>query len=97
MCPHSQTATTSAPTRDIQKRCQKVKTTEAGIRNQDQRRNQVGRRMTCPSHGFRKGTTGGKGGEIYKVTDPSDDDAANPKEGTLRCGVTQNKPLWICL
>ncbi|PWA70800.1 Amb a 1-like protein [Artemisia annua] len=47
------------------------------------------------AQGFAKGTTGGKGGEIYKVTNPSDDDAANPKEGTLRCGVTKNKPLWI--
>ncbi|KAM0058808.1 putative pectate lyase [Helianthus debilis subsp. tardiflorus] len=45
--------------------------------------------------GFAKGTTGGQGGEIYIVTDPSDDDAANPKTGTLRFGVIQNKPLWI--
>ncbi|KAL4569565.1 hypothetical protein LXL04_025206 [Taraxacum kok-saghyz] len=45
--------------------------------------------------GFAKGTTGGKGGEIYEVTDPSDDDAVNPKPGTLRCGVTQDRPLWI--
>ncbi|GKE34572.1 reverse transcriptase domain-containing protein [Tanacetum coccineum] len=51
MCPHAQTATTNAPTRDIQKRYQKVKTAEACIGNQDQRRrNQVGRRMTYPSH-----------------------------------------------
>ncbi|KAI7752543.1 hypothetical protein M8C21_019695, partial [Ambrosia artemisiifolia] len=41
------------------------------------------------------GTTGGLGGEIYVVTDPSDADAANPKPGTLRAGVVQNKPLWI--
>ncbi|XP_071702835.1 pectate lyase 1-like [Rutidosis leptorrhynchoides] len=47
------------------------------------------------AQGYAKGTTGGKGGEIYKVTCNSDDDAANPKEGTLRFGVTQNKPLWI--
>ncbi|KAI7752542.1 hypothetical protein M8C21_019694 [Ambrosia artemisiifolia] len=45
--------------------------------------------------GFAKGTTGGLGGEIYVVTDPSDADAANPKPGTLRAGVVQNKPLWI--
>ncbi|XP_076937664.1 pectate lyase 2-like [Bidens hawaiensis] len=45
--------------------------------------------------GFAKGTTGGKGGEPYVVTDPTDDDAANPKQGTLRAGVVQNKPLWI--
>nr|XP_043639727.1 pectate lyase 1-like [Erigeron canadensis] len=47
------------------------------------------------AQGYAKGTTGGKGGEIYKVTDPTDEDAANPKEGTLRFGITQNKPLWI--
>ncbi|GJZ52861.1 hypothetical protein Tco_0607746 [Tanacetum coccineum] len=53
VCPHAQTATTSAPTRDIQKRYQKVKTAETGIGNQDQRRrNQVGRRMTYPSHSY---------------------------------------------
>lgn len=47
------------------------------------------------AQGYAKGTTGGKGGEVYKVTCPTDDDAANPKEGTLRFGVTQNRPLWI--
>ncbi|KAK1437764.1 hypothetical protein QVD17_03562 [Tagetes erecta] len=45
--------------------------------------------------GFGTGTTGGAAGEIYTVTDPSDDDGANPKEGTLRYGASQNKPLWI--
>ncbi|KAL7611271.1 hypothetical protein Lser_V15G11525 [Lactuca serriola] len=45
--------------------------------------------------GFAKGTTGGKGGEIYEVTDPSDDACDKPKEGTLRFGVTRDKPLWI--
>ncbi|GKD24013.1 hypothetical protein Tco_1225716 [Tanacetum coccineum] len=55
VCPPAQTATTSASTGDIQKRSQKVKTTKEGIRNQDQRRrNQVGRRMTYPSHGYVK-------------------------------------------
>nr|GEX31827.1 zinc finger, CCHC-type [Tanacetum cinerariifolium] len=45
------TAITSAPIRDILKLSQKVRTTEVGIRNQDQRkRNQVGKRTTCPSH-----------------------------------------------
>nr|AVW83024.1 allergen Art si 6 [Artemisia sieversiana] len=47
------------------------------------------------AQGFAKGTTGGLGGEIYVVTDCSDDNAANPKPGTLRCAVTQDKPLWI--
>ncbi|KAL8248467.1 hypothetical protein R6Q59_005335 [Mikania micrantha] len=45
--------------------------------------------------GFAKGTTGGSGGEIYVVTDCTDADPANPKKGTLRAGVTQNKPVWI--
>ncbi|KVH96126.1 AmbAllergen, partial [Cynara cardunculus var. scolymus] len=45
--------------------------------------------------GFGTGTTGGAGGEIYKVTDPSDVDAAAPVEGTLRWGVTRERPLWI--
>ncbi|KAI3502458.1 hypothetical protein L1887_30537 [Cichorium endivia] len=45
--------------------------------------------------GFGKGTTGGKGGDIYVVTDPSDCDCENPKEGTLRFGVTRDRPLWI--
>ncbi|GJV72308.1 reverse transcriptase domain-containing protein [Tanacetum coccineum] len=43
--------TTNAPTRDIQRRSQKVRTVEAGIRSQDpRRRNQIERRTTCPSH-----------------------------------------------
>lgn len=45
--------------------------------------------------GFAKGTTGGAGGEVYVVTDPSDADVANPPPGTLRAGVTQNKPIWV--
>ncbi|KAD3642220.1 hypothetical protein R6Q59_004847 [Mikania micrantha] len=45
--------------------------------------------------GFAKGTTGGSGGDTYTVTSNADDDAANPKEGTLRFGVTQSRPLWI--
>lgn len=45
--------------------------------------------------GFGKGTTGGKGGKIYEVTDSSDSDTAKPKNGTLRHAVTQKGPLWI--
>ncbi|KAJ9551102.1 hypothetical protein OSB04_015147 [Centaurea solstitialis] len=45
--------------------------------------------------GFAAGTTGGAAGEIYKVTDPSDDDVAKPKEGTLRWAASRAKPLWI--
>ncbi|KAI4351599.1 hypothetical protein L6164_005944 [Bauhinia variegata] len=45
--------------------------------------------------GFGKKTTGGLGGPIYVVTDPSDDDMLNPKPGTLRHAVIQEGPLWI--
>ncbi|XP_010533796.1 PREDICTED: putative pectate lyase 2 [Tarenaya hassleriana] len=44
--------------------------------------------------GFGKAAVGGKYGSIYIVTNPSDD-AENPKPGTLRYGVIQDKPLWI--
>ncbi|XP_061340780.1 putative pectate lyase 2 [Gastrolobium bilobum] len=44
--------------------------------------------------GFGKDAIGGKFGEIYEVTDPSDD-PVNPKPGTLRYGVIQTQPLWI--
>ncbi|KAL2340810.1 hypothetical protein Fmac_008750 [Flemingia macrophylla] len=45
--------------------------------------------------GFAKGTTGGKDGKIYVVSDPSDNDLVNPKPGTLRHAVIQKEPLWI--
>lgn len=45
--------------------------------------------------GFGQYAMGGKNGEYYIVTDSSDDDAVNPKPGTLRYGVIQNEPLWI--
>ncbi|KAG5536696.1 hypothetical protein RHGRI_024201 [Rhododendron griersonianum] len=45
--------------------------------------------------GFGRHTTGGKGGKIYVVTDPSDNDLVNPKPGTLRFAVIQPEPLWI--
>ncbi|KAF5474840.1 hypothetical protein F2P56_006700 [Juglans regia] len=44
--------------------------------------------------GFGKDAIGGKFGAIYVVT-TSDDDPVNPKPGTLRYGVIQEKPLWI--
>ncbi|XP_071685713.1 pectate lyase-like [Rutidosis leptorrhynchoides] len=47
------------------------------------------------ARGFGEHTTGGRGGRIYVVTDNSDNDVLNPKKGTLRYGVIQNKPLWI--
>lgn len=38
---------------------------------------------------------GGKQGSLYVVTDNSDDDVVNPKQGTLRWAVIQTEPLWI--
>ncbi|CAM9003790.1 unnamed protein product [Rhodiola kirilowii] len=45
--------------------------------------------------GFGAGALGGKGGQIYVVTDSSDRDVANPVPGTLRYAVIQEEPLWI--
>ncbi|CAM8959632.1 unnamed protein product [Rhodiola kirilowii] len=45
--------------------------------------------------GFGQYALGGKGGQIYVVTDSSDHDAVNPKPGTLRYAVIQAEPLWI--
>ncbi|QCE08654.1 probable pectate lyase 18 [Vigna unguiculata] len=45
--------------------------------------------------GFGKDSMGGKGGQIYVVTDSSDRDPANPVPGTLRHAVIQDEPLWI--
>ncbi|KAK7332349.1 hypothetical protein VNO80_29100 [Phaseolus coccineus] len=44
--------------------------------------------------GFGKDAVGGKFGDIYEVTDPSDD-PVDPKPGTLRYGAIQTEPLWI--
>ncbi|MCO5550712.1 hypothetical protein L7F22_004202 [Adiantum nelumboides] len=44
--------------------------------------------------GFGGKASGGKGGEYYVVTDPSDD-PVNPVQGTLRYGVTRMTPLRI--
>ncbi|XP_027365765.1 probable pectate lyase 18 [Abrus precatorius] len=45
--------------------------------------------------GFGRDAMGGKGGQIYVVTDSSDRDPANPTPGTLRHAVIQDEPLWI--
>lgn len=45
--------------------------------------------------GFGRNAVGGKGGQIYVVTDSSDKDAVNPTPGTLRFAVIQEEPLWI--
>lgn len=45
--------------------------------------------------GFGGDALGGKGGEIYVVTDSSDDNPENPIPGTLRFAVIQPQPIWI--
>ncbi|KAG0502080.1 hypothetical protein HPP92_002152 [Vanilla planifolia] len=45
--------------------------------------------------GFGRNAVGGRDGRFYVVTDPSDDDAVNPRPGTLRHAVIQDEPLWI--
>ncbi|KAJ7950359.1 Pectate lyase [Quillaja saponaria] len=45
--------------------------------------------------GFGRNAIGGRDGKYYVVSDPSDDDAVNPKPGTLRHAVIQDRPLWI--
>ncbi|KAI3694366.1 hypothetical protein L1987_77331 [Smallanthus sonchifolius] len=45
--------------------------------------------------GFGHNAVGGRDGPYYIVTNPNDDDAVNPKPGTLRHAVIQDEPLWI--
>lgn len=45
--------------------------------------------------GFGRDAIGGKNGRFYRVTDPNDYDAVNPRPGTLRHAVIQTEPLWI--
>lgn len=45
--------------------------------------------------GFGYKAKGGKNGKIYVVTDPSDSNILEPKNGTLRHAVIQKEPLWI--
>ncbi|KAG6722121.1 hypothetical protein I3842_03G145400 [Carya illinoinensis] len=45
--------------------------------------------------GFGRNAVGGRDGKYYVVSDPSDDDPVNPKPGTLRYAVIQDRPLWI--
>ncbi|XP_052486310.1 pectate lyase-like [Gossypium raimondii] len=44
--------------------------------------------------GFARGTTGGKAGEFYMVTNPIDN-ATDPKHRTLLHAITQPRSLWI--
>ncbi|OVA17975.1 Pectate lyase/Amb allergen [Macleaya cordata] len=52
-------------------------------------------RLADCSIGFGQDALGGKGGQIYIVTDSSDRDPVNPTPGTLRYAVIQTEPLWI--
>ncbi|KAI8528668.1 hypothetical protein RHMOL_Rhmol12G0165200 [Rhododendron molle] len=52
-------------------------------------------RLSDCAIGFGKNALGGRNGQIYVVMDSGDDDAVNPKPGTLRHAVIQNEPLWI--
>ncbi|KAI9112208.1 hypothetical protein K1719_016731 [Acacia pycnantha] len=45
--------------------------------------------------GFGRNAIGGRDGRFYIVTDPRDDDPVNPRPGTLRHAVIQDRPLWI--
>ncbi|KAH0913614.1 hypothetical protein HID58_036935 [Brassica napus] len=45
--------------------------------------------------GFGRNAIGGRDGRFYVVTDPRDDNPVNPRPGTLRHAVTQDRPLWI--
>ncbi|XVF02622.1 hypothetical protein REPUB_Repub04eG0190900 [Reevesia pubescens] len=53
------------------------------------------KRLANCAIGFGKHAIGGRDGKIYVVTDPSDSNPVNPKPGTLRHAVIQEKPLWI--
>ncbi|KAF9594206.1 hypothetical protein IFM89_028863 [Coptis chinensis] len=45
--------------------------------------------------GFGHDALGGKGGEMYVVTDSSDNDPEKPAPGTLRFATVQTRPVWI--
>ncbi|KAL3828121.1 hypothetical protein ACJIZ3_016923 [Penstemon smallii] len=53
------------------------------------------RRLADCSIGFGRNAIGGRDGRYYVVTNPNDDDPINPRPGTLRHAVIQDRPLWI--
>lgn len=53
------------------------------------------RRLADCSIGFGRNAVGGRDGPHYVVTDSGDDDPVNPRPGTLRHAVIQDRPLWI--
>ncbi|GAA0148387.1 lyase [Lithospermum erythrorhizon] len=53
------------------------------------------KRLADCAIGFGRNAIGGRDGKYYVVTDPNDDDPVNPRPGTLRHAVIQERPLWI--
>ncbi|ERN03796.1 hypothetical protein AMTRI_Chr05g65360 [Amborella trichopoda] len=53
------------------------------------------KRLAKCALGFGRKTTGGLKGRFYVVTDASDESLTDPKPGTLRHAVIQDRPLWI--
>lgn len=53
------------------------------------------KRLADCAIGFGRNAIGGRDGKYYVVTDPNDDDPVNPRPGTLRHAVIQDRPLWI--
>ncbi|CAA3015180.1 probable pectate lyase 8 [Olea europaea subsp. europaea] len=53
------------------------------------------KRLADCSIGFGRNAIGGRDGRYYVVTDPNNDDPVNPRRGTLRHAVIQDRPLWI--
>lgn len=53
------------------------------------------KRLANCAIGFGRNAVGGRDGKYYVVSDPGDDDPVNPRQGTLRHAVIQDRPLWI--
>ena len=53
------------------------------------------RRLADCAIGFGRNAVGGRDGRYYVVSNPGDDDPVNPRPGTLRHAVIQDRPLWI--
>ncbi|XP_056170197.1 probable pectate lyase 8 isoform X2 [Syzygium oleosum] len=53
------------------------------------------KRLADCAIGFGRNAVGGRDGKYYVVSDPGDDDPVNPRPGTLRHAVIQDRPLWI--
>lgn len=53
------------------------------------------KRLANCAIGFGRNAVGGRDGRYYVVSDPGDDDPVNPRPGTLRHAVIQDRPLWI--